>query len=316
MTLRDRVLGGLWGSLVGDALGVPVEFQDRSKLQAAPVTDLRGFGTHHQPPGTWSDDGALLLCTADSLLNAGFDTQDIGLRFVRWLQDGLWTARGDVFDVGLTTQRALKRIQGQVAPEQAGGQGEFDNGNGSLMRILPVALRFACGDTSELLDKVARASAITHGHACSKMACGLHALIVRFLLDGAEPTQAIQSARAEFAQIRTGVPELSRFKRLLIDDFRVVPEANVVSTGYVLDTLHAALWSVHNTSSFEDCVLRAVNLGGDTDTTGCVAGGLAGVHYGMEAIPEHWRRALPRGPEVAMLFDRFADLVDRAQITK
>src|SRR5262245_20405496 len=130
MTLRERILGGLWGSLVGDALGVPVEFKDRAILQADPVTGLRGYGTHQQPPGTWSDDGALLLCTVDSLLTAEFDTTDMGQRFVNWCKRGLWTAWGDAFDIGMATSDALRRIENGVPAENAGGRGEYDNGNG------------------------------------------------------------------------------------------------------------------------------------------------------------------------------------------
>jgi ADP-ribosyl-[dinitrogen reductase] hydrolase len=142
---RERILGGLWGSLVGDALGVPVEFKDRATVQADPVRNLRGHGTHNQPPGTWSDDGALILCTVDSLIRSRFDTQDMGERFVQWMCRGLWTSWGEAFDVGVATRDALMRIDEGRPAEQAGGADERSNGNGSLMRILPVALRFADG---------------------------------------------------------------------------------------------------------------------------------------------------------------------------
>ncbi|MGN6643928.1 MAG: ADP-ribosylglycohydrolase family protein, partial [Verrucomicrobiota bacterium] len=159
----ERILGGLWGSLVGDALGVPVEFKDREPVQADPVTDMRGFGSHKQPPGTWSDDGALILCTVNSLIHSEFDTADMGDRFVRWMNDGLWTATGVVFDVGGTTTDALMRIALRTPAERAGGCDEYSNGNGSLMRILPVSLRFASRSTDLLARYSERASAITHG---------------------------------------------------------------------------------------------------------------------------------------------------------
>src|ERR1700722_3603877 len=133
--LHDRILGGLWGSLIGDALGVPVEFIDRATVQANPVKDMREYGTHHQPRGAWSDDGALILCTVDSLLNHEFNIADMGQRFVRWLDEGLWTATGDAFDVGGTTCAALRRISGGGCAEEAGGRHEDCNGNGSFMRI-------------------------------------------------------------------------------------------------------------------------------------------------------------------------------------
>jgi ADP-ribosyl-[dinitrogen reductase] hydrolase len=311
MTLRERILGGLWGSLVGDALGVPVEFKDRAIVQADPVRDMRGYGTHHQPPGTWSDDGALLLCTVDSLVASEFDMSDMGRRFVEWVNRGLWTATGEAFDIGMATSDALFRIEKGTPPEQAGGAGEYDNGNGSLMRILPVALRFAENQTTNLINRLERGSSLTHRHPRSTMACALHGLFVRDLLAGINATQAMTSARNVFVGYYSAVAELHQFERLLKDDFATLSEGVIVSTGYVLHTLHASVWCLLNTTSYESCVLKAVNLGGDTDTTGCVAGGLAGILYGVNAIPLHWRNALARREDVATLFERFADLTQR-----
>lgn len=118
---RDRILGGLWGPLVGDALGVPVEFMDRKSVQSDPVIDMRGYGSHRQPSGTWSDDSSLLLCTVDSLLHHTFDTEDLGRRFVRWKKAEIWTPHGRVFDIGATTSEALSRVAQGVRAELAGG---------------------------------------------------------------------------------------------------------------------------------------------------------------------------------------------------
>jgi ADP-ribosylglycohydrolase len=306
---RERILGGLWGSLVGDALGVPVEFKDRATVQANRVTGMRGNGSHHQPAGTWSDDGALTLCTVDGLLHAEFDLQDVGNRFVRWMNEGLWTATGVVFDIGMATTDALMRIAGGIPAEQAGGSDERSNGNGSLMRILPVVLRFANEPIDSFAERLGRASSITHAHPRSKMACVLHGLVIRQLILGREPGPVLQSARREFAEWFGRESELSHFRRILSDDFVSIPEGEIVSTGYVLHTLHASLWSLLTTASFEECVLKAVNLGGDSDTTGCVAGGLAGVSYGLGAIPGNWLKALARHNDVDWLFNRFADIV-------
>jgi ADP-ribosylglycohydrolase len=313
MNLRERILGGLWGALVGDALGVPVDFKDRKTVQADPVKDMRGFGSHHQPPGTWSDDGALTLCTLDSLLHAEFDTDDMGRRFVRWMNEGLWTATGVVFDVGLATTDALMRIAGGTPAEQAGRRDEYSNGNGSLMRNLPVALRFAGQPLDRFADRIRRASAITHGHERSKLACVFHGLVICHLLASGKPEAALRLARVEFANLYGSASESRHFCRVLEDTLATFPETEIVSTGYVLHTLQASLWCLLTTANYEECVLRAVNLGGDTDTTGCVAGGLAGVHYGLSAIPDKWKNALPRRSELDRLFERFSYITAEAE---
>jgi ADP-ribosyl-[dinitrogen reductase] hydrolase len=311
ISVRERILGGLWGSLVGDALGVPVEFKDRPIVQADPVTGMRGFGSHKQPPGTWSDDGSLTLCTVDSLLNYEFDLKDMSRRFVEWVDRGLWTPWGEPFDVGMTTSDALFRIKDGVSAERAGGVDEYSNGNGSLMRILPVVLRFSHEPIESFADRVERASAITHGHARSRMACVLYGLVVRHLLNGSKPLPALKSAREEFTNWYLQSPEFSRFRHLLEDDFCSIPEPEIVSTGYVLHTLHASLWCLLTTSNFRECVLKAVNLGGDTDTTGCVAGGLAGVMSGLKGIPPEWITALARKSDLDFLFQEFAGVLTR-----
>ena len=140
MTKHDRIRGGLWGAIVGDALGVPVEFQDRAILECTPVLGMRGFGSHNQPPGTWSDDSSMTLCTIESLLETGFDTDDMGRRFVDWYNAERWTPWGKVFDIGMTTRSALLAVARGTKADLAGGITESSNGNGSLMRILPVAL--------------------------------------------------------------------------------------------------------------------------------------------------------------------------------
>lgn len=309
---KDRILGGLWGSLVGDALGVPVEFKDRATVQLDPVKDMREFGTHKQPRGTWSDDSSMLLCMADSLLNHEFSLADMGDRFVRWMNEDLWTAHGDVFDMGGTTCTALMRIAKGVPAGEAGGQHEDSNGNGSLMRILPAVLRFESEPLESFSSRLEKVSAITHAHARSRMACVFYGLLVRQLMLGWQPMAALDSARSEFTGWYERSPEFSRFNHILEDNLASLPEGEIVSTGYVLHTLHASLWCLLTTDNYRDCVLKAVNLGGDTDTTGCVAGGLAGVVYGMKSIPADWIQQLARKGDVDCLFHEFAELCEAA----
>jgi ADP-ribosyl-[dinitrogen reductase] hydrolase len=309
-----RILGGLWGALVGDALGVPVEFSRREERNRDPVTDMRGFGTHGQPPGTWSDDGSMMLCTAESLLH-GFDTADMGSRFVRFSKEGYWTPHGSVFDIGGTTRRALKRIAQGIRAELAGEDGENSNGNGSLMRILPLPLLFSGQPVPEFLDYVHRASSLTHRHTRSKMACGFYCLIVRALLGGATPADAYRYAVEQGLiayQVSPYAAELPRFQRLLEGGLAQIPRDKIRSGGYVMDTLEASIWCLLNSGSFSEAVLMAVNLGDDTDTTGCVTGGLAGVHYSLQAIPENWLQCLAGKDDIGKLFAQFAKFAEGA----
>ena len=314
LTKRERILGGLWGSLVGDALGVPVEFKDRATVQADPVKEMRGFGSHKQPAGTWSDDSSLLLCSTDSLLHHDFDTEDMGKRFVRWYHEELWTPHGKVFDIGSTTSRALARITSGGRAELAGGDDQFSNGNGSLMRIIPVSLRFANSPTKLMLDRVHRASAITHRHPRSQMACGLFTLVIRELLNGSDASNALVNALSGFRSFYEHDPwwaaEFDYFQLLLPGDLARRRESEIDSDGYVLHTLAASLWCLLTTGGYQECVLKAVNLGGDTNATGCVAGGLAGVYYGLADIPEQWIDALAKRTEVETLFNAFSQLFD------
>lgn len=303
--LRDRLAGGLWGALMGDALGVPVEFQGRSERALDPVRGPRGYGTHGQPAGTWSDDGALLLCSAVSLVEKGFDLEDMGARFVRWATLGHWAAHGTVFDIGIATRKALLLIEHGCAAEAAGGSGVNDNGNGSLMRILPVPLASLTLDDAEFCSRIERASSITHGHERSKLACVFHGLLVRALIYGHEPAEALELVRTQFATRYASSAELVVFSALIYADLASLPAAEILSSGYVLHTLTASIWCLLTTSSFSECVLQAVNLGDDTDTTGCVAGGLAGLVYGFQSIPGDWLATLPRQEEVHSLVQRF-----------
>jgi ADP-ribosylglycohydrolase len=269
---------------------------------------MRAYGTHNQPRGTWSDDGALILCTVDSLINHEFNLQDIGNRFVEWMNHGLWTAWGEPFDVGVATSDALFRIANGTPAERAGGTDEYNNGNGSLMRILPVVLRFATEPIESFVKRLESASAITHGHARSRMACVLYGLIVRYLLDGLELRRALDAGRLDFANQYGQSASFHHFRPLLEDDFCSLREREIASTGYALHTLHASLWCLLTTQDFCECVLKAVNLGGDTDTTGCVSGGLAGVTYGLNGISPEWIAALARKADLDVLFQKFVDV--------
>ena len=305
---ESRITGGILGAVVGDALGVPVEFRSRGQVQRDPVTGMRAYGTHGQPAGTWSDDSSLLLCAAESLAGHEFDVEDMGRRFVRWAHYGHWSPHGVVFDIGIATSQALRRMAAGTPAVECGGTGEYDNGNGSLMRILPVCVRFAELPVEDFVMRIGQASALTHGHPRSVMACVFYGWIVRGLLRGECPQAAWEGARREFAEqyAQSGHEEYAAFSRVLNDGFCQLPESEISSSGYVIHTLEAAVWCLLTTRSYAECVLRAVNLGEDTDTTGCVAGGLAGLCYGRSEIPAEWVETLARVREVTTLAEAFA----------
>lgn len=312
MKTRERMLGGLWGGIVGDALGVPIEFKSRSECQRNPVIGPRGYGTHNQPPGTWSDDSSLLLCTVASLNECnGLALQDLSQRFLAWLDRGYMTPWGKVFDVGNATRSALGRLRAGVSPTIAGGADENSNGNGSLMRILPIALYFAKASQSELLEAAHQASAVTHRHARSQIACGIYCLFAAELLRDKSPADAyagaIVAANDYYSSQPSFVSELNHFARFLVGDIGRVSENEISSSGYVISTLEASVWCLLTTKSYTEAVLRAVNLGGDTDTTGIVTGGLAGIHYGIDKVPIEWRDGLARKADITTLLNTFAD---------
>ncbi|MEW6615134.1 MAG: ADP-ribosylglycohydrolase family protein [Thermodesulfobacteriota bacterium] len=303
---KNKVLGGLFGLCIGDALGVPVEFKSRSQLKKNPITDMVGYGSHNQPPGTWSDDSSLAFCLAESLCN-GFDIQDIADRFVRWLYEGYWTPYGRAFDIGGTTRIAISRLKKGINLLDAGPNDEFSNGNGSLMRILPLAFQLEKSDSPQQFVITHQVSCLTHGHIRSQMACGMYIHLVINILKGNPPKLAYKNMKDVVLKYYSKPPysiELTNFARILESDIFELPEKSIKSSGYVVDTLEASLWCFLNNNSYTDTVLTAVNLGGDTDTTGTVAGGLAGIYYGYENIPKNWIDVVVRKNDIMELGER------------
>lgn len=290
------IRGAIFGHVIGDALGVPVEFVPRKKLLSHPVSDMAGGGSRGYPAGTWSDDSSMTLCTLASLTQCnGFDGMDMMGRFARWAQEGYMTSTGRAFGIGRTTAAAICRFLRGEHSSAYGGKSEKDNGNGSLMRILPVVLfNFFCGaDESDerKLETVYQASQLTHAHPRSQTACGIYSFIAEELLRKPERPSILLGIKrsSEFYQEHGEYPN---FSRLFSEEFASLPAEEIESGGYVVDTLEAAVWCLLNSGTYEDCVLKAVNLGGDTDTIAAVSGGLAGILYGEEGLPAAWTARL------------------------
>jgi ADP-ribosyl-[dinitrogen reductase] hydrolase len=311
--MANHVLAGMMGSCVGDALGVPVEFIDRDTLMRNPVTGMRSYGTHHKPAGTWSDDTSMTLCLSESLTR-GLDYRDIMDKFLEWFSEAAYTPHGEVFDVGNTTAEALTRFSRGIPPSKCGGITERDNGNGSLMRILPIVfyLRSVYGTdfcrTDEAFEIIHNVSALTHAHKRSQIACGIYVCVASMLIEGTDLRIAVETGIHKAVEYYRNHPafsgEMHHYERLTREDFSELDETAIRSGGYVVDTLEAAIWCLLRTRSFKDCVLTAVNLGGDTDTVAAVAGGLSGLYHGYESIPCEWLSVIARRDYVESLCNR------------
>lgn len=310
--MREHVnqMDGLWGLMVGDALGVPAEFKDREMLRRMPVMMMTGFGTHWQEVGTWSDDTSMTLATMDSLC-CGLDYENMMKRFKDWLfYNKEYTPHGEVFDVGGVCSRAIKNYKKGFDVLECGIDGEGSNGNGSLMRILPAVL-FILKDGKALdenkLEVIHNVSKLTHSHPISLTGCGIYAFLVEELLK-AEPGEDVcevlqKGIDRAFFTYENGedvylAASLRQFRRMKeLSEFRQLEEKDIRSTGFVVYTLEAAVWCLLTTNSFKECVLKAVNLGGDTDTVAAVVGSLAGYVYGRneeDGIPQEWMKQLSR----------------------
>jgi ADP-ribosylglycohydrolase len=304
--MKNHVLDGLMGVCVGDALGLPVQFALRSSRKTNPVSGMTGHGVFNLPPGTWSDDSSLTFCLAESLCS-GYDLNDMGMRFKQWLCKGYWTPFGQAFDIGGTTYSAILRLRSGASPQESGDRGERQNGNGSLMRILPLSFYLQNADTASRFEKIHEVSAITHAHPRSLIACGIYVSVALCILEHLGLREAYEKMQEIALQYYTRDPfqkELHHFDRLLRDDVSRYAEPDIHSSGYVVHTLEASLWCLLNNLNYRDTVLLAVNLGDDTDTTAAVAGGLAGLLYGYSGIPEEWVRAIQKKDEIIDLSQR------------
>ena len=315
MDLHKIIRSAILGVAVGDALGVPVEFYVREARRQDPVTGMRGGGFHGQKPGTWSDDTSMTLALMDSLTHKGFNAEDQMRRYADWLRNAKYTAWDDVFDVGSTTADAIDKSYSGAPLNQCGSRDENCCGNGSLMRIMPMALYLYGTGRGELNDETAllihASSALTHAHPRCLMACGIYCAVVFRLCAGEEIRAAVQNGLRDaldyYAGQKAFAGEMDKFRSLTT--IGTWPEQMLRGSGYVLHTLQSSLWCLLTTESYADCVLKAVNLGEDTGTTAAVAGGLAGLYYGEESIPAEWLDVLARREDIRYMCDAFADVL-------
>jgi ADP-ribosyl-[dinitrogen reductase] hydrolase len=284
--IRGRAAGSLLGLAVGDAVGTTLEFRSRDTYE--PLRDMIGGGPFRLNAGEWTDDTAMALAIAESLLqNPELDEFDLLDRFVRWHTTGEYSCTGRCFDIGNTISQALRRFRG--TRERFPGSTDLQSaGNGSLMRLAPIAVRF-WNKRNSLQDAAARQSRTTHGAPEAVDACVLFAEVLADAIEGKPRSEVLRSRTGEYA---------GDIGRIAAGCWRGNPRQDIPSSGYVAHSLEAAFWCVASTADFGSAVLRAANLGGDADTTAAIAGQLAGALYGLEGIPARWRHRLAWGQRI------------------
>ncbi len=292
---HDRRRGALIGLAVGDALGAAIEF--RSPGSFKPVTGYRGGGPHGLEPGQWTDDTSMALALADSIAAAGWDLDDQARRYVEWWQTGKYSVNGDCFDIGITTQRALVEFVYRQDARKSGDRSDKASGNGSLMRLAPVPIRywhFYPENIAELARLAGESSLPTHASEQCIAACRYFASVLSALIHGEDRNEVLSPNWAPLAQLHELQPLHPLIAEVAQGSFRQKQPPEIRGAGWVVKSLEAALWAFHDAESFEEAVLRAVNLGDDADTTGAICGQLAGAYWGESGIPNSLRAGLAR----------------------
>ncbi|MBQ9168768.1 MAG: ADP-ribosylglycohydrolase family protein [Oscillospiraceae bacterium] len=284
-------LNGIMGVVVGDALGCPVQFESRDEVARHPVTGMRGYGTFNLPEGSWTDDSSLTIALLESIRRTGkIDLDDIMENFMKWLYNGEFTPYGESYDIGRGTMQAINRYRKNRNAKNCGGDEEWNNGNGSLMRIMPACLYCSVMESSgmysdrDAIDAIHSVGGLTHAHIRSNIACGLYLFMAKYILfrEGSLQERIQEGLTQGFAFYESYLADkenLHYYDRLKdLEAFKSLPADKIKSTGYVVDALEAAVWSLITTDRFDQALLKAVNLGDDTDTVGAIAGGLAGLY--------------------------------------
>ena len=307
----NKAVDTLLGVAIGDALGVPFEFKSKREIDKNPCKDMIGYGTYSQPAGTWSDDSSLTFCLAESLVG-GYDLKDIAMRFIAWRNKAHWSARGSVFDIGITTTTSISRLANILKQEeyheltqQKYLGDESDNGNGSLMRIIPLLFYIKGKPIEEQWEIIWNVSALTHRHIRAAMCCLIYLRVAEHILNGKTKEESYEQMQKDILSFWKKMSFAEReqvlFSKIITNDIRKTPYTELKSGGYVMESIEASLWCFLKHDNYASIVLEAVNLGHDTDTTAAIAGGLAGLYYGAAGIPEHWITSLARMSDIIEL---------------
>ena len=287
----SKVLDCVIGHAVGDAMGVPTEFKSREKLLSNPVTDMVGFGSHSVPKGTWSDDTSMSIGTIDAIINNNgeINLKDIMMNFYYWLKENKFTPHGEVFDAGSTCVKSVVNFSKSLDVTTCGLKDVYSNGNGSLMRIYPIALyAYYKGLLEEEVIKLVNdASSLTHAHEISKLGCYIYTRYMMYLLSGSSKEEAYKKVRMiDYSSYDESA--IKAYSRILDNNIANLKIDDIKSSGYIVDTLEASLWILLNSKDYKEAIIASTNIGNDTDTIGAITGSMAGIIFGIENIPSKW----------------------------
>jgi ADP-ribosyl-[dinitrogen reductase] hydrolase len=304
----NQIKGVFFGIAIGDALGVPAEFMSRTHLKQNPINGFNSNYYNVENRGVWSDDSSLTFCLAETIIEE-FSIDLLGKKIKAWYQENYWAPRDVAFEIGIATHNAIDRLEKGMSASESGENGEYSNGNGSLMRVAPLAFSLLNESIEERFQTIKSVSAITHAHIRSIISCFFYVEFLQNLMKCTDKFEAFEctqnTVRDYINSTSCNNDEKSLFLRLFYDKIQDLDEDEIFSSAYVIHTLEASIWSFLNTESYEAAILKAVNLGHDTDTTGSVTGALAGIYYGAESIDRSLKNSIVRTEEIENLTERF-----------
>lgn len=299
MTVADRAVGALMGLAIGDALGAAVEFARPGTFE--PVTGYRSGGPHRLAAGEWTDDTSMALALADSIAQTGWDLDDQARRYLAWWRTGAYSVTGHCFDIGVTTRTALARFEREGDARTSGEPGERSAGNGSIMRLAPVPIRFRAlypDRLEDLVDRCVESSLPTHRAPQATSACAVLGVALAALIAGEGRETVVDPGWEGWGAVQRHHPLHPEVAEVVAGSYLRREPPAIAGSGYAVRSLEAALWALHRADSFERAVLAAVNLGEDADTTGAVAGQLAGACWGVDAVPPDLRDGLAQAGRI------------------
>ena len=296
--LTYRIKNALFGFIVGDALGVPYEFMPREKINEI---EFCVGGKHGMPVGVWSDDSSMMLCLVETYIENGLDFELYSKKIIDWASNGYMTPTGKPFGIGRTTFFSIMQLKKGISYLESGEKGENSNGNGSLMRVVPLA--FILNNDEKRFKIIEEYSAITHAHKISKISCSIYVVYLQELIKTNDKIKAYKNMQEIIKNHYKQESELIYFKGILEESIFDKDASSLSGLGYVISTLEVVLHSFINGNSFKNCVLNAIKIGNDTDTNAALTGALAGYYY--NELPESWVKKLLKYDFLEETIDNF-----------